>query len=87
MTTCGHFGISLLHRHTRRCSETRYGKLLPSIRGIRLTITDVRAKLKFGTNRTVEHRQVIAMKLAERGQPLDLEARTHVLDRLSRRRS
>jgi transcriptional regulator len=66
--------------------ENRYGKLLPSIRGIRLTVTDVRAKLKFGANRTVEHREVIAAKLAERGAPLDREARAHVLDRIERAR-
>ena len=66
--------------------ENRYGKLLPSIRGIRLTVTDVRAKLKFGANRTVEHREVIAAKLAERGGPLDGEARSHVLDRIERAR-
>ncbi len=47
-------------------------------------VTDVRAKLKFGTNRTVEHREVIAGKLAERGGVLDLEARAHVLDRIAR---
>jgi transcriptional regulator len=62
----------------------RYGKLLPSIRGIRLSVTDVRAKLKFGTNRTVEHRQAIAAKLDARGGPFDAEARAHVLDRISR---
>jgi transcriptional regulator len=67
--------------------ESRYGKLLSSIRGIRLTVTDVRAKLKFGTNRTVEHREAIARKLEERGTPLDLEARAHVLDRIARGRS
>jgi transcriptional regulator len=66
--------------------ENRYGKLLPSIRGIRLTVTDVRAKLKFGANRTVEHREVIAAKLAERDAPLDREARAHVLDRIERAR-
>jgi transcriptional regulator len=66
--------------------ENRYGKLLPNIRGIRLTVTDVRAKLKFGANRTVEHREVIAAKLAERGTPLDREARSHVLDRIERAR-
>ena len=64
--------------------EDRYGKLLPSIRGIRLSVTDVRAKLKFGTNRTVQHREAVAAKLAERGGVLDLEARSHVLDRIAR---
>ena len=66
--------------------DDRYAALLPDIRGIRLTVTDVRAKLKFGTNRTVEHRDVIATKLAERGAQLDLEARDHVLDRIARGR-
>ena len=64
--------------------ENRYGKQLGSIRGIRLSVTDVRAKLKFGANRSVEHREVVAEKLAERGRPLDLEARGHVLDRIER---
>jgi transcriptional regulator len=66
--------------------EGRYGNLLPSIRGIQLTVTDVRAKLKFGANRTVAHREAIAEKLAERGTPLDHEARAHVLDRIERAR-
>lgn len=65
----------------------RYGQLIPSVRGIVLTVTGVRAKLKFGTNRTVEHRQAIAEKLGERGTPLDLEARDHVIDRIERQKS
>lgn len=81
-----HFQPEGLHAPVT-AGESRYGKLLPAIRGIRLTVTDVRAKLKFGTNRTVQHREAIAVKLGERGRPLDLEARTHVLDRMARRRS
>ena len=81
----GHFQPEGMHAPVT-AGEDRYGKLLPNIRGIRLTVTDVRAKLKFGSNRTVEHRQVIAEKLAERGTPLDLEARDHVLDRIKRGR-
>ena len=65
--------------------DNRYGKLLGSIRGIRLSVTDVRAKFKFGANRTVEHRTVVAAKLAERGRPLDVEARENVLRRIERR--
>ncbi|HKY49937.1 MAG TPA: FMN-binding negative transcriptional regulator [Candidatus Limnocylindria bacterium] len=61
--------------------ENRYGKLLGSIRGIRLSVTDVRAKFKFGANRTVQHRRAVAAKLAERGRPLDLEARANLLRR------
>jgi transcriptional regulator len=81
----GHFQPEGKHAPVR-AGEDRYGKLLPNIRGIRLAVTDVRAKLKFGTNRPVEHRQVIAEKLAQRGSPLDLEARDHVLDRIERGR-
>ena len=65
--------------------ENRYGKLLGSIRGIRLSVTDVRAKFKFGANRTVEHRKVVAAKLAERGRPLDIEARANVMRRIEER--
>lgn len=61
--------------------DNPYGRLLGSIRGIRLSVTDVRAKFKFGANRTVEHRRAVATKLAERGGPLDLEAREHLLRR------
>jgi len=61
--------------------DNRYGELLGSIRAIRLTVTNVRAKFKFGANRTVEHREAVAAKLAQRGRPLDVEARANVLRR------
>jgi transcriptional regulator len=64
--------------------DNQYGNLLGSIRGIRLAVTDVRAKFKFGANRTVEHRKAVAAKLAERGRPLDLEARANVMRRIER---
>ena len=64
--------------------DNPYGALLGSIRGIQLTVTDVRAKFKFGANRSVEHRQVVAAKLQERGGPLDLEARRNLLRRMER---
>ena len=65
--------------------DNPYGKLLGSIRGIRLSVTDVRAKFKFGANRTLEHREAVAVKLAERGRPLDVEARANLARRLRRR--
>lgn len=61
--------------------DNPYGTRLASIRGMRLSVTDVRAKFKFGANRSVEHREAVAAKLAERGKPLDLEARANVLRR------
>ena len=51
------------------------------IRGIRLTVTDVRAKFKFGGNRTAQHREVVAKNLGDRGSSLDREARAYTLTR------
>ena len=79
----GHFQPEGKHAPVQ-AGDNRYGKQLPNIRGIRLNVTDVRAKLKYGSNRTVEHRRAVASKLGERGSPLDLEARDHVLDRIAR---
>jgi transcriptional regulator len=64
--------------------DNPYGKLLGSIRGIRLSVTDVRAKFKFGANRSVEHRRVVGARLAERGRPLDVEARANLMRRIAR---
>lgn len=64
--------------------DNPYAKQFPGIRGIRLTVTDVRAKFQFGANRSEEHRRVVAQKLADRGGPLDLEARANLLRRLDR---
>jgi transcriptional regulator len=67
--------------------DNPYGRRLEAIRGLRLTVTGVRAKFKFGSNRTPQHREVVAQKLAERGTPLDMEARTHLLRRLARQKT
>lgn len=81
-----HFQPEGRHAPVVAGADDRYGQLIPQVRGLRLAVTDVRAKLKFGTNKTPEYRQVIAEKLGERGGPLDLEARGHVLDRIARQR-
>ncbi len=54
--------------------ESADRRLLPGIRGIEFTITGVRAKFKFGGNKTAEDRERIAAKLAGRGARLDAEA-------------
>jgi transcriptional regulator len=64
--------------------DTIYGKNLSAIRGLELAIVDVRAKFKFGGNKTPEHRGRIAQRLAERGGANDLAARRHLLRRGSR---
>lgn len=55
---------------------------LPGIRAVRLSIRDVRAKFKYGGNKTREHRMQIATALAARGGPRDEAARGRLLDRL-----
>jgi transcriptional regulator len=58
-------------------------RLLPGIRGLRLHVEHVRAKMKYGGNKTSEHRAVIAEHLADRAGPLDLRVRDRLLRRTS----
>ncbi|MGW7519525.1 FMN-binding negative transcriptional regulator [Streptomyces sp. NPDC054796] len=55
--------------------EAPYGRLLSGIRGLRLEVTDVRAKFKYAGHRTDAVRQRIAEGLAARGGPRDASAR------------
>jgi transcriptional regulator len=57
-------------------------RLLPGIRGIELTVTGVRAKFKYGGNKTAEHVREIADRLEERGTRADIAAREHALRRV-----
>jgi transcriptional regulator len=59
-------------------------RLMPGIRGLRLTITGVRAKFKYGGNKTLEHRTEIAAALQVRNGPGDAAARRRLLGRLPR---
>jgi transcriptional regulator len=54
---------------------------LPRIRGLRLHVESVRAKMKYGGNKTPAHRDDIAARLAERDAPMDRAARQHLLRR------
>jgi transcriptional regulator len=54
-------------------------RLLPGIRGLRLRVEAVRAKMKYGGNKPVEQRQAIAEHLAQRDGPMDDAARRHLL--------
>ena len=67
--------------------DTPYGRQLPAIRGVRLTITEVQAKFKFGGNKAAEHQRTIAEHLGQRGAAFDQEARRHQLRRLERKTS
>ncbi len=54
---------------------------LPGIRGLELAVREVRAKFKYGGNKSPEIRRRIAERLDERDEPHDAAARRHVLGR------
>jgi len=56
-------------------------RVVPGIRGLRLTIESVQAKMKYGGNKTPEQRAAIAEHLAERDGPMDAAARARQLRR------
>jgi len=55
---------------------------LAGIRGVRLTITGVRAKFKYGGNKGAAHRRDLADALRSRNGPMDAAARARLLGRL-----
>ncbi|MEU6417533.1 FMN-binding negative transcriptional regulator [Streptomyces spiralis] len=61
-----------------------YGRMLSGIRGLRLEVTDVRAKFKYDDHKPVEHRAAVADRLIERGQGLDAPTAQQQLRRLDR---
>jgi transcriptional regulator len=67
--------------HADVTPQSDYGKQLGAIRGIVGTIEDVRAKFKYGGNKTVEHRLRIAEALATRDRGNDGAARAQLLRR------
>ena len=65
--------------------DNPYGRMLGAIRGLRLEVREVRAKFKFGSNKSAAFLPSVADRLAERAGPLDGEARQELLRRLERR--
>ncbi|MFG2353476.1 FMN-binding negative transcriptional regulator [Streptomyces sp. NPDC048521] len=61
-----------------------YGRMLSGIRGLRLEVTDVRAKFKYDDHKPVEHRTSVAEALLARGQGLDVPTARRQLHRLDR---
>jgi transcriptional regulator len=55
---------------------------LAGIRGLRLDVTEVRGKFKYGGNVDDAHRRAVAERLAARGGPGDAAARSHLLRRI-----
>lgn len=60
-------------------------RLLPGIRGIRVDVVEVLAKMKYGGNKPPEHRAAVADRLARRGQGLDRAASDRVRQLLEER--
>lgn len=61
--------------------EAPYGRLLSGIRGLRLVVTDVRAKFKYAGKKPQEIQDQIAGALAGRSGPGDTAAREHMARR------
>jgi transcriptional regulator len=60
-----------------------YGRMLPGIRGGRLTVLRVEAKFKYDDHNPVEHRERVIGHLEERGRALDAGAATQQRRRLA----
>lgn len=61
-----------------------YGRMLPGIRGLRLDVTEVRAKFKYDDHKPVEQRTDTARRLTRRGTALDAPTAAQQLRRLDR---
>ena len=55
-----------------------HGRTLNGIRGLRLDVTEVRAKFKYGGNVDAEHRSAVVGHLQQRGSPGDAAAVEHL---------
>jgi transcriptional regulator len=78
----GHFQPNGGHAAVE-AGDNPYAKQFAAIRGIRLSIDEVRAKFKFGGNKTREHRTTIAEWLAQQQGERPAEARDNLLRRMS----
>ncbi|MET8977189.1 FMN-binding negative transcriptional regulator [Streptomyces sp. NPDC004539] len=58
-----------------------FDRMLPGLRGLRLDISSVRAKFKYGGKRSAEVRERVADRLTARGGPGDARVREHVVRR------
>ena len=62
-------------RHATVAAGTApYGRMLPGIRGVRLTVIQVDAKFKYDDHNPIEHRQRVIGHLEQRGRGLDAGA-------------
>jgi transcriptional regulator len=71
-------------RHATVAVDTPpYARMLPSIRGVRLTVLRVDAKFKYDDHNPVEHRERVIENLERRGDGLDLGAASQQRRRLN----
>ena len=63
--------------------EPPYGRMLPGIRGVRLTVLQVDAKFKYDDANPVEHRERVIGNLEQRGHGLDVSAAAQQRRRLA----
>jgi transcriptional regulator len=61
-----------------------FARMLAGIRGVRIDVTEVRAKFKYGANKAEPVRRRVTALLAERAGPHDAAARAHQLRQLAR---
>ena len=70
-------------RHATVAVDTSpYARMLPGIRGVRLTVLQVDAKFKYDDHNPVEHRERVIENLERRGDGLDLGAASQQRRRL-----
>jgi len=71
-------------RYSRVAPDTApYGRQMPGIRGLRLTVLRVESKFKYDDQKPVEHRERVIDRLEERGHGLDAGAARQQRRRLS----
>ena len=77
--------LALLHNQLREfepdggaADPVVHAQKLPAIRGLRLSVDEVRSKFKYGGNVDHEHRLSVASHLADRSAPGDAEALRHM---------
>jgi transcriptional regulator len=77
----GHFEPPDSTRSTPSVAVESDRRAMRGIRGLRLHVDAVRAKMKYGGNKEPEHRREIGEHLLTRGGPMDGAARGHLLRR------
>jgi transcriptional regulator len=71
-------------RHAAVAADTApYGRMLPGIRGLRLSVLRVDAKFKYDDHNPVEHRERVIGQLEKRGHGLDARAAAQQRRRLA----